>query len=73
MQKKEIDKKKRIENAREILKEKEPMFLNREDQISTIKGKIISAVNHAIKNRDTEIIGKIKELIDKLEVAISYE
>ena len=49
------------------------MFLDREDQINTIKGKIISAINEAIRDRNLEIIDKIKELIDKLEMAISRE
>ena len=64
---------KRVEKAQEILREKEPIFLNREDRIKTIKGKIISAINDAVKNKNLEAIGKIKELIDKLEMAIFQE
>jgi hypothetical protein len=61
---------KSLETAQETLREKEPLFLGREDQINTIKGKIISAINEAIRDRNTEVISKIKELIEKLEVAI---
>ena len=63
----------KVEKAREILSEKEPLFLNQEDQINTIKGKIISAINDAVKNKNLDAIGKLKQLIDKLEMAIFQE
>jgi len=69
----ELSQQKRVESAQEILREKEPLFLDREDRINTIKGKIISAINDAVKNKNLEAIGKIKELIDKLEWAIFQE
>ncbi len=43
------------------------------DQERTIKGKIISAINDAIRNKNLEAIGKLKQLIDKLEMAIFRE
>ena len=63
----------KVEKAREILREKEPIFLDQEDQITTIKGKIISAINDAIRNKNIEAIGKLKVLIDRLEMAIFQE
>ena len=63
----------KVEKAREILREKEPIFLDQEDRITTIKGKIISAIIDAIRNKNIEAIGKIKVLIDKLEMAIFQE
>ena len=69
----ELSQQKRVASAREILREKEPLFLDRDDRINTIKGKIISAINDAVRNKNLEAIGKIKKLIDKLEWAIFQE
>lgn len=59
--------KRRHEEALDILKKAEPIFSDKEDRIKTIKGRIISAMNKAIKDKDINAIGEMKELIDKLE------
>ncbi|PZR07610.1 MAG: hypothetical protein DI539_23475, partial [Flavobacterium psychrophilum] len=57
---------KRVEEARKILDEKEPLFLNKEDRLKKIKGKIISGINKAITEKDAQAIKELKKLIDKL-------
>lgn len=57
----------RIEKARESLQSKEPLFLEREDRLTKIKGMILSAINRAINNRDIKAIDELKKLIERLE------
>ena len=57
---------KRIETAREIIKDAEPVFVEKEDRLNRIKGMIISAMNRAIKEKDIAAFQELKKLIDKL-------
>lgn len=58
---------KKAEIAEDIATGLEPLFLKQEDRLRKIKGRIISAINRAIENKDLESIGVLKSLIDKLE------
>lgn len=62
---KKIEKEK-ISKAQEALKSVEPAFLNREDKLKKIKGMIISAINHAINEKDLDAIKQLKKLVDRL-------
>lgn len=57
--------------AKGVAKGVEPLFLKQEERLIRIKGRIISAINRAIKNKDLEAIGVLKSLIDKLEFELS--
>jgi len=57
----------RVEKARKDLIEKEPLFLDRESRLTTLKGRILSAINKAISERDVNSMQEIKKLIDRLE------
>lgn len=57
----------KIKAAQEILNEKEPVFLDQEGRLRKIKGMIVSAINRAINEKDTEAIKELKKLVDKLE------
>jgi len=59
--------KEKIEKSQEILKSSEPIFLKKDDRIRKIKGMIISAINRAINDKDSDAIKELKKLIDKLE------
>ena len=61
---------KKIEEAREIIMEAEPVFIGKEDRLNRVKGMIISAMNRAIKEKDIEAIYELKKLIEKLEYEI---
>lgn len=56
-----------VEAAQEFLKSAEPIFQEKDDQVNRIKGKIMSAMNRAINNRDIEAIDELKKLIERLE------
>lgn len=56
----------RLEKAQQILRVAEPAFLNKEDRLTKIKGKIISSINRAIKKKDVKAIAELKLLVDKL-------
>ena len=56
----------RVKKAQEALYEMEPVFINYEDRLRKIKGRIISAINRAIRERNAEAIKELKSLIDKL-------
>jgi hypothetical protein len=58
---------KRVEEAQEVLKQSDPLFLEKDERIQRIKANIISAINIAINKRDHDAIIKIKKLIDRLE------
>jgi hypothetical protein len=58
---------KRVEEAQEVLKQSDPLFLEKDEKIQRIKANIISAINIAINKRDHDAIIKIKSLIDRLE------
>lgn len=60
-------KKKQVEEAQEFLKSSEPIFPERGDQVNRIKGRIISAINRAINQRDIQAIDDLKKLIERLE------
>lgn len=49
-----------------VVAEDEPIFLSKDDRIRKLKGKIISAINRAIRDRDEEAISELKKLVDKL-------
>lgn len=66
---KEINQRK-IEEANEVILDKEPLFLDKDDRLRKIKGMIISAINRAINNKDHKAIEVLKSLIDRLEDAI---
>ena len=57
----------RIEKARKVLEEKEPVMGNQKDRLQKIKGMIISAINKAITSKDVDAIKELKKLIDRLE------
>jgi len=57
----------KVEKARAILKEREPVFLPKGDRVRKIKGMIISAINKAINKNDVRSIKELKRLIDELE------
>ena len=61
---------KSIDVAREIIQGSEPLFIDKGDRLNKIKGKIISAMNRTIKEKDIEAIYELKRLIDKLEYEI---
>lgn len=63
---KEVNEKK-VEEAQEVLKQSDPLFLEKDERIQRIKANIISAINLAINKRDHDAIIKIKNLIDRLE------
>ncbi len=46
---------------------KEPVFLEKDQQITKIKGKILSVLNKAIKEEDPQVLTEIKSLIERLE------
>ncbi|MDW3192219.1 MAG: hypothetical protein R8G66_07635 [Cytophagales bacterium] len=50
--------------------ENNPPFLEREDRIRNIKGKIISSMNKAINNEDEEAIEELKGLVSTLQKVI---
>lgn len=56
----------KVEQAQSLLKNLEPVFLNREDRLRKIKGMIISAINRAINEKDVAAIKELKKLIDRL-------
>ncbi len=68
---KEIEKEKSessvLSSQQDIVEKKEPLFLNQEDRLKIIKGRIVSAINRAINNKDIDAIEVLKALIDKLE------
>lgn len=45
----------------------DPIFLDIDDRLKKIKGRIISAINQAIQRRDVSAIAELKDLIGKLE------
>jgi hypothetical protein len=59
--------KEKISKAQETLESSEPAFLSREDKLRKIKGRIISAINKAINERDIDAIKELKKLIGRLE------
>lgn len=66
----ELDYLKNVNRERALEKQPgihEPLFSSIEERLKTIKGRIISAINEAIENRDMDSISKLKELITKLE------
>ncbi|UII23751.1 hypothetical protein [Fulvivirga ligni] len=60
-------KEKQIEEAKEYFESKEPLFQEKDDQIVRIKGKVISAINRAINNKDMDAIDELRKLIERLE------
>lgn len=58
---------KRKEKAQKIIEEAEPIFSDLNDRIQTIKGRIISVMNKAIRDKDIGAIDELKKLIEKLE------
>ncbi|MFZ6014704.1 MAG: hypothetical protein ACOYXT_30475, partial [Bacteroidota bacterium] len=62
---KKIDNEK-IEKAQQILRDSEPVFLDKDDRLRKIKGMIISAINRAINKKDIHAIKELKKLIDRL-------
>ena len=64
---------KKVEEAREILSESEPLFSDKDTRIKNIKGRIISVMNRAIRDRDIDSIAEMKNLIDKLEYLLSND
>lgn len=60
----------RLNRANQILDESDPLFQSREERINKMKGRILSVMNKAIKNRKRELISELIELIRKLEELI---
>lgn len=58
---------KKVQEARAILAEKEPVFLPQGDRLRKIKGMIVSAISRAINHKDVAAIKELKKLIDQLE------
>jgi hypothetical protein len=63
---KEVNERK-VEEAQQVLKQSDSLFLEKDERIHRIKANIISAINLAINKRDHDAIVKIKRLIDRLE------
>jgi len=57
----------KTKDALSSLNENEPIFLEKEDRIRRIKGRIISVMNRAIQDKDVSAISEMKDLIEKLE------
>lgn len=57
----------KIKLAQTTLNETDPIFLDKEDRIRRIKGRIISVMNRAIQEKDVSAIGEMKDLIESLE------
>lgn len=57
----------RVSKAKDTLQEKEPLFLDKDDRLIKLKGRIMSAINVAIKEKDVDAIEQLKELIGLLE------
>ncbi len=57
----------------DIAKGVEPLFLKQEDRLKKIKGRVISAINKAINDKDLNAIAVLKSLIDKLEFELSSD
>ena len=55
------------QKAIDIVNGVEPLFLDKEDRLKRIKGRILSAINRAINNNDIESIKVLKSLVDTLE------
>ena len=55
----------KIDEAREVLKE--PLFMSERDRMTSLKARIISAVNHAINDKNLDAVQQIKTLVDRLE------
>lgn len=51
-------------------KVQDPLFLNREDRLRNIKGRIISSMNQAINNEDKKAIEELKTLVSTLQKVI---
>lgn len=62
--------KQKMQKGQALLKELEPAFLNKEDKTRLLKGRIISAINRAIKEKDILAIKELKKLISSLEDTI---
>lgn len=56
----------KIKNAQDALQKLEPLFVNREERLKNIKGMLISAINEAIREKNTNSIKKLKKLVDRL-------
>lgn len=54
-------------SAIEVLQSKEPLFIEREQMLTKIKGMILASINRAINERDVDAIGELKKLIERLE------
>ncbi|MEO1049344.1 MAG: ParB N-terminal domain-containing protein [Bacteroidota bacterium] len=63
----EEEKAERIAKAQEVLRNKEPVFNNKDERISRIKGNIISNINKAINQKDIDAIDEVKRLLSSLE------
>ena len=61
------DKEKKVEKAREELKNRDTVFIDQRERINRIKARIMSAMNRAIESRDVKAMDELKELIEKLE------
>lgn len=59
--------------VQDIINGVEPLFLEQDDRLKRIKGRIVSAINNAINNRDLNAIETLKALIDKLEFELTDE
>jgi len=55
-----------LNKSQKILKEIEPIFINKDDKLKRLKGMIISAMNRAIIKRDATAASELRELISKL-------
>lgn len=56
----------RLNEAKLLFAEREPIFQDKNDRTRKIKGMIISAINEAIEKRDRNAITTLRQLIDKL-------
>jgi hypothetical protein len=59
--------KQKIEKAQATLKALDPPFLGKVEQTKILKGRIISAINRAIKENDILAIKELKKLVNSLE------
>ena len=61
------------QGPRRELQAKEPIFSDWQGRVQKVKGRIVSAINHAIESRDIEAIDHLKDLIVKLETLLLDE
>lgn len=63
----------KVEDARQVLKDRDSIFATRKDRLKNIKGMVVSAINRAINEKDADAIKDLKKLIGQLEDLLFIE